>query len=101
MSSPRPVKYITVRYNVVRLRTDTKRHAPVEQLLSSHMSQIAMLRAGFSVKEPSTSLHSLQRTRVSVLTGQGLTPSSRGQKSHSHIVPTSSARANVRHGFVS
>lgn len=43
-SSPRPVKYITIHYRAVRLRTDVKRHELVEQLFSSHASQIAKLR---------------------------------------------------------
>lgn len=62
------MNYITVCYSVVCLRTDTKRH---EQLFSSHMSQIATLRAGFSVKDPSDSLHNLHRVRVDVLPGPG------------------------------
>lgn len=83
------------------MHTDTKRHEPVEQLFSSHMSQITELRAGFNVKEPSASLHSLLRTRVSVLSGPGLTPSFTGEKSHSHTVPMSSDRDSVLQGFVS
>ena len=67
----------------MRLQTDVKRHELVEQLFSSHALQIAKLRAGFSVKEPSTSLHSLHRVRVEQLSGPGSTPSSAGEKSHS------------------
>ena len=66
-SSPLPVRCVTVCYDVVCLQTDVKRHEPVEQLFSSHLSQIAWLRAGSRVKEPSTSLHNLQRTRSNVL----------------------------------
>lgn len=40
-SSPHPVRCVTIRYSFVRLRTDVKRHELVEQLFSSHASQIA------------------------------------------------------------